>query len=65
MAEVEVDLDTFEVQVTGFWSSVDVGKAIHPAMCKGQMEGGTLQAHLNEERRKGSTPACSEPGIRS
>lgn len=44
VAEVEVDLDTFEVQVTGFWSSVDVGKAIHPAMCKGQMEGGTLQA---------------------
>ncbi len=44
VAEVEVDLDTFEVEVTGFWSATDVGKAIHPVMCKGQIEGGTLQA---------------------
>jgi CO/xanthine dehydrogenase Mo-binding subunit len=44
VAEVEVDLDTLEVTVTGLWSAVDVGKAIHPLMCKGQMEGGTLQA---------------------
>lgn len=44
IAEVEVDLDTFEVDVIGFWSSVDVGRAIHPVMCKGQLEGGALQA---------------------
>ena len=44
VAEVEVDLDTFEVAVTGFWSATDVGKAINPVMCKGQIEGGTLQA---------------------
>ncbi|AKT43162.1 xanthine dehydrogenase family protein molybdopterin-binding subunit [Chondromyces crocatus] len=44
IAEVEVDLDTFEVSVTNFWSATDVGKAIHPVMCKGQIEGGTLQA---------------------
>jgi len=44
VAEVEVDLDTFEVTVTGFWSATDVGKAIHPLMCKGQIEGGSLQA---------------------
>lgn len=44
IAEVEVDLDTFEVNVVGFWSAVDVGKAINPLMCKGQIEGGTLQA---------------------
>lgn len=44
VAEVEVDLDTFEVTVTGFWSATDVGKAIHPVMCKGQIEGGSLQA---------------------
>jgi len=44
VAEVEVDLDTLEVTVTGFWSAVDVGKAIHPLMCKGQVEGGSLQA---------------------
>jgi CO/xanthine dehydrogenase Mo-binding subunit len=44
VAEVEVDLDTFEVKVPGFWQAADVGKAIHPLMCKGQLEGGTLQA---------------------
>jgi CO/xanthine dehydrogenase Mo-binding subunit len=44
VAEVEVDLDTFEVTLTGFWSATDVGKAINPLMCKGQIEGGSLQA---------------------
>jgi CO/xanthine dehydrogenase Mo-binding subunit len=44
VAEVEVDLDTFETAVVGFWAAADVGKAIHPLMCKGQIEGGTLQA---------------------
>jgi CO/xanthine dehydrogenase Mo-binding subunit len=44
VAEVEVDLDTFEVKVCDFWIASDVGKAIHPIMCKGQLEGGTLQA---------------------
>ncbi len=44
VAEVAVDLDTFEVEVTGLWSATDVGKAINPVMCKGQIEGGTLQA---------------------
>lgn len=44
VAEVEVDLDTFETRVSGFWAAVDVGKAVNPVMCKGQIEGGTLQA---------------------
>jgi CO/xanthine dehydrogenase Mo-binding subunit len=44
VAEVEVDLDTYEVKVLGFWAAQDVGKAIHPVMCAGQIEGGTLQA---------------------
>jgi CO/xanthine dehydrogenase Mo-binding subunit len=44
VAEVEVDLDTFEVKVIDFWQAADVGKAINPVMCKGQLEGGTLQA---------------------
>jgi CO/xanthine dehydrogenase Mo-binding subunit len=44
IAEVEVDLDTFEVTVLGFWSATDVGKAINPVMCRGQIEGGSLQA---------------------
>lgn len=44
VAEVEVDLDTFEVTVPAFWTIVDVGKAINPIMCMGQLEGGALQA---------------------
>jgi CO/xanthine dehydrogenase Mo-binding subunit len=44
IAEVEVDLDTFETKVLGFWAAQDIGKAIHPIMCAGQVEGGTLQA---------------------
>jgi CO/xanthine dehydrogenase Mo-binding subunit len=44
IAEVEVDLDTFEIKVIGFWSATDVGRAVHPVMCAGQIEGGSLQA---------------------
>jgi CO/xanthine dehydrogenase Mo-binding subunit len=44
IAEVEVDPDTFETKVLGFWAAQDIGKAIHPVMCAGQVEGGTLQA---------------------
>jgi CO/xanthine dehydrogenase Mo-binding subunit len=44
IAEVEVDLDTFEVSVLRFWTAADVGRAINPVMCKGQLEGGALQA---------------------
>ncbi|MBI4950434.1 MAG: xanthine dehydrogenase family protein [Myxococcales bacterium] len=44
VAEVEVDLDTFEVRVVGFWCAADVGRAVNPVMCKGQLEGGALQA---------------------
>ncbi|MBK8596325.1 MAG: xanthine dehydrogenase family protein [Holophagales bacterium] len=44
IAEVEVDLDTFETKVTGFWAAVDVGRVMNPTLCAGQVEGGTLQA---------------------
>lgn len=44
VAEVEVDLDTFETKVSGFWSAVDVGRVVNPVLCAGQVEGGTLQA---------------------
>jgi CO/xanthine dehydrogenase Mo-binding subunit len=44
IAEVEVDLDTFETKILGFWAAQDVGKALHPVLCAGQVEGGTLQA---------------------
>ncbi len=44
VAEVEVDLDTFETRVIKLWNATDVGKAINPVLCAGQVEGGTLQA---------------------
>lgn len=44
VAEVEVDMDTFEVKVIKMWLANDVGKAINPKMAEGQIEGGTLQS---------------------
>ncbi len=44
VADVEVDLDTGEVRVTDLVTAVDLGRAIHPVMAEGQIEGGTLQA---------------------
>lgn len=42
--EVSVDLDTYEVTIDRCIHAVDVGKAIHPIIVKGQIEGGTMQA---------------------
>jgi CO/xanthine dehydrogenase Mo-binding subunit len=44
VAIVDVDLDTAEVSVREVVAVDDVGKVIHPIMCEGQVEGGTLQA---------------------
>jgi CO/xanthine dehydrogenase Mo-binding subunit len=44
VVELDVDLDTAEVTVRSVVSADDVGKAIHPIMAEGQVEGGTLQA---------------------
>jgi CO/xanthine dehydrogenase Mo-binding subunit len=44
LVDVAVDLDTYEVTVERCVHAVDVGKAIHPIIVKGQIEGGTLQA---------------------
>ena len=43
-AEVEVDLETGEVEVTRLVSAVDCGRAINPASAEGQVEGGATQA---------------------
>jgi CO/xanthine dehydrogenase Mo-binding subunit len=57
VAEVAVDLDTFEVEVTRFASAVDVGRALQPGLVEGQIEGGSLQAigfaHLEVVRTAG------------
>lgn len=44
VAEVEVDMDTFEVTCTKITTAQDIGRAIHPLLAAGQIEGGTLQA---------------------
>ena len=41
--EVEVDVETGEVQVLKIVSAYDVGKAINPEMVRTQMEGGAVQ----------------------
>lgn len=44
LVDVAVDVDTYEVAIERCVHAVDVGKAIHPVIVKGQIEGGTLQA---------------------
>ena len=44
VAEVEVDQDTYEVICTKITTAQDIGRAIHPTLAGGQIEGGTLQA---------------------
>jgi CO/xanthine dehydrogenase Mo-binding subunit len=44
VVEVCVDPVSFEVRAEHVTAVCDVGRAIHPTLCKGQVEGGTLQA---------------------
>ncbi|RME71992.1 MAG: xanthine dehydrogenase family protein molybdopterin-binding subunit, partial [Planctomycetota bacterium] len=44
VVEIEVDPDTLAVRPLRLTSVCDVGRAIHPVLCKGQIEGGALQA---------------------
>jgi CO/xanthine dehydrogenase Mo-binding subunit len=41
---VEVDPDTLAARPVEVTAVCEVGRAIHPTLCKGQIEGGTLQA---------------------
>lgn len=43
-ALVEVDMETGEVHVPKILSSTDIGRAIHPLMLQGQIEGGIVMA---------------------
>ena len=43
IVDVEVDLDTGEVLYRRLVQATDVGKALHPMMAAGQLEGGALQ----------------------
>jgi CO/xanthine dehydrogenase Mo-binding subunit len=42
--ELSVDSDTAEVQLDRVVTACDVGKAVHPVLAAGQIEGGTVQA---------------------
>jgi CO/xanthine dehydrogenase Mo-binding subunit len=44
VVEVEVDPDTLAVTPVEVTAVCEVGRAIHPRLCAGQIEGGTLQA---------------------
>ncbi|MHB1836541.1 MAG: xanthine dehydrogenase family protein molybdopterin-binding subunit, partial [Solirubrobacteraceae bacterium] len=41
VAEVEVDTETGMVRLLNMWTAHDVGRAINPMTCEGQIEGGT------------------------
>lgn len=43
IAEVEVDPETGKVEVKDIWVGEDIGRAINPKACEGQVEGGILQ----------------------
>jgi CO/xanthine dehydrogenase Mo-binding subunit len=43
VAEIEVDPDTFEVRPLKLTAVQEFGRPIHPALAKGQIEGGTAQ----------------------
>lgn len=43
IAEVEVDPETGKVDVLDIWVAEDVGKAINPKLCEGQVEGAVAQ----------------------
>lgn len=44
VAEVQVDLLTYEAKVEKFYAMQDIGKVLHPLLCAGQIEGGVTQA---------------------
>jgi CO/xanthine dehydrogenase Mo-binding subunit len=44
LADVEIDPVTYQAKCTDMTAVIDIGKAIHPILAEGQIEGGTLQA---------------------
>lgn len=44
IVDLDVDLDTGEVLYRRLLQATDVGKALNPVLCRGQLEGGALQA---------------------
>lgn len=44
IAEVEIDLRTWEVRLTDFTAVQEIGKVVNPVIAAGQVEGGVVQA---------------------
>ena len=44
VADVEVDLTTFEVKLRDFVASQEIGKVLNPVLATGQIQGGVVQA---------------------
>jgi len=44
IVDLDVDMDTGEVLYSRLIQATDVGKALNPVLCSGQLEGGVLQA---------------------
>jgi CO/xanthine dehydrogenase Mo-binding subunit len=44
VADVEIDPVTFQARCTRLTAAIDIGRAIHPVLVEGQIEGGSLQA---------------------
>jgi CO/xanthine dehydrogenase Mo-binding subunit len=44
VADVEIDPVTYQARCSRITAVIDIGKAIHPVLAEGQIEGGTLQA---------------------
>jgi len=43
ICEVDINPETGEVEIEGYWSVNDVGRVVNPMIVKGQLEGGALQ----------------------
>ena len=66
LVDVAVDKETGRVDVTRYTVIQDVGKAIHPLQCEGQLQGGAVQGigwGLNEEYVYGEDGRLQNPGF--
>ena len=60
VAEVTVDMTTFEIQLDDFVALQEVGRVINPVLATGQIEGGVAQAHRLGALRTRSSGARGE-----
>lgn len=64
--EIEIDVETGDIEVVRIASAFDVGKAIHKGMCRTQVQGGVIQglgSALSEEMRFDETGRLMNPSF--